>query len=379
MQAILIRKNEINRIKLPKVPVGSYWITSKDVNSKDNKLINIEGDGTKWQVNCGKYNSVIDSHNIKIEPERIIVLNQNNKETNKKVTIEEYGTYVLSIGTKEEIGILYCSPVYENNYQQVCINHSREITIGSDDGNNIVYKNDFVSDIHAKLTYNNGRWIIENCNKNVGTYVNGTPVRRDTRTLLNGDVIFIIGLKIIVMGNSLFINNPLNKVSYDKNVFSIKEKNEQTEDLQDEEENDNDIYADKDYYYKAPRIKNRIENETVKIDPPPAAQNKEEMPAILVLGSTLSMGAVMIVSMVNSIDGLANGSASSKGTIISLIVAFLTLVTMLLFPVLQVKWQKHQKIKYENKRQKRYKEYIDTKIKEIDDIMKKQKNILFQN
>ena len=87
----------------------------------------------------------------------------------------------------------------------------------------------------------------------------------------------------------------------------------------------------------------------------------------------------MIVSMVNSLEGMAKGSASSKETIISLVVSFLTLVTMLLFPVLEIKWQKRQKVKYEEKRQKRYKEYIDSKVKEIDNIMIKQRNTLFQN
>ena len=33
MQAILISKNEINKINLPKSPIGSYWITSKGTES----------------------------------------------------------------------------------------------------------------------------------------------------------------------------------------------------------------------------------------------------------------------------------------------------------------------------------------------------------
>ena len=377
MQAILINKNEINKINLPKEPVGNYWITSKEANKKENKLVNIEGNGINWQIKCNKLSKVIDKDNIIIEEDRIRIINNNRFD--KSITIENYGIYILTIGINEEIAILYCAPVYETNYKQIYIKHSREILIGNDEKNSIVYKNRFVSKIHAKMTYSNGRWIIENFDKKIGTYVNGTPVRKDTRILLNSDVIFIMGLKIIVMGNSLFINNPMNEVSYDKNIFSIKDINKENHLLKEEEEIDADIYTEKDYYYRAPRIKNKLEREEIKIDPPPTIQNKEEMPAILVLGSTLSMGAMMVVSMVNSIDGLVSGEASSKGTIISLIVAFLTLITMLLFPVLEVKWTKNQKIKYENKRQKRYKEYIDKKIKEIDDIMIKQRINLFQN
>lgn len=380
MQAILISKNEINKINLPKNPVGNYWISSKEIDNKEKKLINIEGNGKEWQVNCNKYSKLIDIKNITVKEEKINIINQNANETNKKITIEEYGTYFFSIGLKEELYVLYCAPVYETRYKKLYVKNSKQILIGKDKKNQIIYDNVLVSKVHAKMTYNGGRWIIENFDRKLGTFVNGNPVNKDVRVLLNGDVIFIMGLKIIVMGNSLLVNNPLNKVRYDDKTFSIKDDDKNNKDLKEEDEENNlDIYTEKDYYYRAPRIKNKIEREEVKIDPPPQAQNKEEMPAILVLGSSLSMGAIMIVSMVNSIDGLANGSASSKGTIISLIVAFLTLITMLLFPVLQMKWQKHQKVKYENKRQKRYKQYIDTKIKEIDDIMIKQRVNLFQN
>ena len=379
MQAILISKNEINKINLPKNPVGNYWITGKGMDNKEKKIINIEGNGKEWQVICNKDSKILNSKDIIVKEEAITILNQNSNETSKKITINENGTYFFSIGLKEELYVLYCSPVYETKYKQLFVKNSKQILIGRDKKNNIIYDNELVSNVHAKITYNNGRWIIENFDRKIGTFVNGKPVSKDVRVLLNGDVIFIIGLKIIVMGNSLFVNNPLNKMRYDYNIFSIKNDDKNNKDLKEEEENSLDIYTEKDYYYRAPRIKNKVECEEVKIDPPPQAQNKEEMPAILVLGSSLSMGAIMIVSMVNSIDGLANGSASSKGTIISLIVAFLTLITMLLFPILQMKWQKHQKVKYENKRQKRYKQYIDTKIKEIDDIMFKQRINLFQN
>ena len=45
------------------------------------------------------------------------------------------------------------------------------------------------------------------------------------------------------------------------------------------------------------------------------------------------------------------------------------LASMIMFPMLERKWEKRQKEKYEIKRQKRYKEYIDSKVREIDKIM----------
>lgn len=54
-------------------------------------------------------------------------------------------------------------------------------------------------------------------------------------------------------------------------------------------------------------------------------------------------------------------------------------MSMLLIPILNRKYEKKQKIKNEENRQKRYKKYINSKIKYIDNIMKKQKEILFEN
>ena len=116
------------------------------------------------------------------------------------------------------------------------------------------------------------------------------------KLLFNGDVVFVMGLKIIIMGRSIFINNPLNLVTFDTQMFTINKKEYDFNNLKEEDENDLEIYSEKDYFAKAPRITNIIEREKVKIDSPPQAQNKEGMPMLLTLGSSLSMGAIMLIS-----------------------------------------------------------------------------------
>ena len=87
------------------------------------------------------------------------------------------------------------------------------------------------------------------------------------------------------------------------------------------------------------------------------------MPTALVLGSTLSMSAIMLSSVFSSIQGIKNGTTSTAENVVSLLVAFAMLLSMLLFPMLERNWEKRQKIKYEQKRQKRYKEYMTQKLK----------------
>ena len=377
MIAFLIGKNRINKLVLPKNAVGNYWITERS-NDKEIKLINIKGDGKNWQVVSNPFAKILYPESINFEENRTSI-KEYNKKIIEKIILENYKMYIFSIGAKEEIFMLYCAPVYEENYIQIEPKQKREILIGTDKSNSIVYDHTIVSKVHTKLTFSNGKWILENYDNKYGTFVNGNPVKKDIRILLNGDVIFVMGLKIIIMGNTFFVNNPLGRVTINKNIFEIKEQKRKDEIYKKEEEDDSDLYDEKDYYYRSPRIKNKIECEEVKIDPPPAREKRDEMPTAMVLGSTLSMSAIMLSSVFSSIQGIKNGTTSTAENVISLLVAFSMLLSILLFPMLERNWEKRQKIKYEQKRQKRYKEYIDSKIKEIDRIMGRQKTILYQN
>ena len=122
-----------------------------------------------------------------------------------------------------------------------------------------------------------------------------------------------------------------------------------------------------------------IEKEKVKIDAPPQIQNQEEMPMILALGTSMSMGAIMLVSVFNALDGAMSGTASTKQTVTSLIIALAMMVSMIVFPILTTKYNRKKKIRYEEKRQTRYKEYLTKKKEHITQIMQKQKDILYEN
>ena len=99
-------------------------------------------------------------------------------------------------------------PVFEDNIKQLKINTNSEFYIGRDRSCNIRYDNILVADIHARIFKLNGRWLIENYDRKIGTFINGDKIENGEKILSNGDVIYIAGLKIIIVGNSIFINNP---------------------------------------------------------------------------------------------------------------------------------------------------------------------------
>ena len=86
----------------------------------------------------------------------------------------------------------------------------------------------------------------------------------------------------------------------------------------------------------------------------------------------------MVLSMSSTISDVSSGTASFKSTGLSALMTVSMLISMILFPILNNKYEKNKKIKKEAKRQKKYKEYINKKIQQIDDVMLKQKKILFE-
>ena len=67
------------------------------------------------------------------------------------------------------------------------------------------------------------------------TYVNDLPVGEQTRNIKNGDIIFVLGTKIIVMGNDIFVSNPSGKVKYNSKFFDLVDKNPEVTKKDDEE------------------------------------------------------------------------------------------------------------------------------------------------
>ena len=384
MRVALIGKGKFLKISLPEFPVGSYWISdNNNIDEIEKKLINIEGKNGKWQIVTNRMIKIINPNSVKITNDEI-TLKSHGDIILDKIVLEEYGTYAIAIGDLSNIYFLYCYPLIENNFKQLAINKSiKEIFIGKGEKNQIIYKNNLVSSTHCRLVQYNDNWILENIDKKFGTVVNGELVDSKSRILHNGDTIFIMGLKIIIMKNSIFINNPLNKISCDENIFrEIKIKPINIFDEYEEDyytDDDKPFYSDDDYFSKAPRLTKVIKKEKIRIDAPPSIDASEEMPAALVLGSTLSMGLVMLLTSSRALMGSMNGSASKKEIIIELTVAFVMLISIVLFPILNVKYEKSRKIKHEEKRQKRYRKYIDSKIEQIDEAMMNQRTILLED
>ena len=139
MVVTLIGKSTIYKTELPTIVSGSYWITGKN----DKRLINIEEENNCWTISSNKDMKIIKN---KIDDEKYDNISQVIRDSENfvdKIALKNYSSFFVIFSKKfnEELFVLYCSPTYEGNYKQLLVNTSKDIYIGSDPDNDIIYKN----------------------------------------------------------------------------------------------------------------------------------------------------------------------------------------------------------------------------------------------
>ena len=357
----LIKKTKIYNFTLPTEISGNYWITDNDYLGNTRNLINVEECNGQWK--------------IKSDFETKIMSGENEIES---AILKEYSLYFLKINTDNEYVILYCSPTLDHSIKRLHVKKDGEITIGNDITANINYNYPLVSKQQAKLICNEGKWSIQDLNSRYGTYVNNFAV--SATTLEYGDIIFIMGLKIIVMNNMIIINNIGNLVNYDPNVFAEEYSliQRQTE-MDNPDEETIEFYKEDDYFYRAPRFKTKIEPVNISIDSPPGKPEEDKTPLIYTIGSMMTMATMSASTGVTALNNVLEGTKDFKEVAPTIISSLAMLSTMLLWPMLSKSYQKRQARKNEELRQKKYSEYIKTKRNEIQTEIKTQREILIDN
>ena len=356
----LIKRTKIYNFTLPKTISGNYWITDLDGLGNSRNLINIEEDDGFWRLRS--------NFDVKIVT--------NNKELDS-VILKEHSLHFLRINNENDYVLLYCSPDLEDN-NILAVKDGTSILIGNSNEAQINYNYPLVSSRHATLTYQEGTWYLEDLNSNYGTYVNGDLVK--SKRLYHGDVIFVIGLKIIVLGDSIYINKIGGLVNIDNRIFYSKQNVIQPiiNDEKEEEESI-DFYKEEDYFFRSPRFKSSMESVNINIDSPPSKEKEDDTPFIYVLGPMLSMGMTSLIMGYTSIQGIYSGEKDLTSSIPTLIMCLAMLLSMIFWPLLNRRFQRKKQKEREDFRQKRYREYVEEKRTNIKNEMEREKKVLIEN
>ncbi len=356
MLIYLMRNTEITSLCLPSTIQGTYWTSYKGQNGHNVNLISIEANQNHWVAKSNA--DAMLRANGTIQP---------------SITLELYNLY--EIKTPRETMYLFTMPNYDETFKLYHIENTNEIIIGNSSNNTIVYNSNLVSSIYARISKTERGYSIFNMDNHFGTYVN--KVRILQKDLVYGDVIFIMGLKIIFMGEYFAINNPNNSVTLNNAIFSIY--NPVIADKTNIKEDPYiPMYRDEDYFEKSPRFITQFEKQTVKIDTPPDKKEENETPILYTIGPMMTMGMVSMVTGWTAINRIIEGGRLIDA-MPSLVMSFAMVMTMVFWPILSTRFQrKMDKIK-EAERQKKYKKYLTKKSDEIQILMRQEKQVLMEN
>ena len=362
MIVTLFDRGKAFNLVLPDKVTGRYLLPTVDNEENPIDLLAVEAESGKWYVKSNKNAYIKASNGKKIG----------------KVPVEPFMTYTI-FRDGDSSALLYVEPASEgrNEFTRHIVT-TDEIKIGRTKENNICFTNQLVSSSHCSIHYNaQGEGTIRDHSSSNGTYVNGERISE--KTLSVGDVISIMGLRIIYNGKLLSLNNPHQSVFLDRHTFKpfLAEKPL----VQEEEELDSFLVEEEnaDLFFRSPRFKRDIERKTIKIDPPPQQNNGDETPLMFLLGPSITMGMASLFTGLFAVTNVMRTNGDIMYAIPTLIMSFSMLLGTVLWPILAKKHEKKKRIANEKIRQEKYRKYLEEMSQVIADECDYQSKILHEN
>lgn len=357
MKIALFLHNQVINFELP---VEAFENLEFDENEgEENKLINIKSLNNKWYIYSTEYSKVY----------------VNDKYVEGSL-LELYHFYIVEKDNKKNLIMIL--PIFDSSFQKFLLGSNSRLMIGNNNSCNIIYKLSQL-DKAVEIYYEDSKLIL---NKTGDTllYINNFSLPSNKIVINNGDKIQIYGLIIMIFNNIIFINNPANMVFINKLTANIREMNNYgKQNVKEVDIKNRQLYNENDYFHKSPRIKRSIEEKTIKIQSPPAKQNVDEIPLIYTLGPMLTTGVTSSATLANVMVRLNNGETTIQKSWVQIATGGAMLLTTILWPALNKRFQKHQKKIKEKERLEKYGKYLDTKQIEIKNEHALQKEILFEN
>ncbi len=218
-----------------------------------------------------------------------------NEQPVESVTLKE-GLFVNGHFRDGQIFSLTAEEVTEGNtrFKKYLLKMGAQagITIGNDSSNMICYGNKFVSPKHAEIVISSGGAVIRDLDSMNGTFVNGRMIEGE-QALRFGDIIYIIGLKVVYLGNTIAVNNPKDscKVTGMKEISITSAGGGEEPEEEAEEEK---------FFLRTPRKLELLDRESFTLEKCPPKQKQEKQPLYLTIGPSFTMIIPMALGAVLS-------------------------------------------------------------------------------
>jgi S-DNA-T family DNA segregation ATPase FtsK/SpoIIIE len=237
MVVTLMTDKKYSTISLPEKVGGQYWLKLADSRAPSRDLIGIEGAAGQWRLKSNKNVSLLD----KDSPGK-------DKAVIKSTELSLLSVYYLRLEQTGEDACIYTEPVTGDRqtfHKYVIKMDDAELMIGRGDDNDIVFTNRFVSSKHAKIIYRGGRFSVLDRGSANGTFVNEERIHHE-KELHPGDMVYVMGFKIIIGDKFLAVNNPDGQVEIKAKALLPYTAQTPAVEEHDDEEEDKEIK----YFYR---------------------------------------------------------------------------------------------------------------------------------
>ncbi len=284
--------------------------------------------------------------------------------------------YVMGPGIDGR-AVIHVRPITDGmkRYQKLVFTKDTQLTIGSDSKCSIVYASPLVSAQHVQMVYQAGTFYVKDMDTGSGTLLNGTYMPPLQPYEFNvGDVLQILDLTIMAGKGFLSHNCPegfaLRDIPGARHITHEILRNQ----FQVSEHGNDDLPL----FYPAPRLSRTVTTYELTVDDPPQKKETEEQSALMALGPSLFMGMSSIVTAGNSITQALNGGNPAQA-IPSALTAFSMLGGSLIWPSISRKHKQKSEQRTEERRQRRYVDYLDGIENKLLDEARDQGMILREN
>ncbi|WP_300079900.1 type VII secretion protein EssC [uncultured Thomasclavelia sp.] len=313
MILLLLRNDYLSSMNLPDKVQGQFWLKDKGCDLNE-EVVAVEGYNGEWLLKSN------NNYRLCNGEDRVIL------KKNVIYKLENYRKEILFVFLE---GKEYHVPFmkYRIPYKECCF------SVGRKEDNIIVVNNPSISRHHFNLIYANGAWEITDLNSTNGTFVNQRKI--EYAKLKVGDVIYAMGLKIIIGIDFIAMNINSNISICSGSLIPV---------VADQLTIMNDKKAIRAYelFNRFPRRRYAIKENEINIESPPVSLNGNQIPVLLRMGGSMAMG----------------GRSLMSGNVLSVL-------SLLVFPMLNTKYSEKQKKEYEAKRKIKYREYLEKKETEI--------------
>ena len=255
-----------------------------------------------------------------------------------KGTIKNGEILLIDGKSRTAVTILPVQPKYE---KVIDFNDLKSISIGRNEDCDISIQSKQVSGKHAQFMKKSGSWIINDMGSSNGIFINNKLSKE--KDLKSGDIIDISMCRIIYTDTGLFIR------SHDAVTSNITIVNKLPSIMPENIEYPHN-------FKRSPRLKCEIPSGEIEIHQPPSVGTKPTTNWLTVLLPPIGMSVVMLLTMV----------LNSSGSLISLAFTLPMTLISVIVSVVNYNTQKNKHAGTTDLREKKYKEYLDKIIKEIN-------------